>query len=497
MPATDKIKHLVLLMMENRSFDHFFGFLKSPSYPINGLNGDESNPDAEGNPVKVSRDARISGDLLPDPGHDFLDVNEQIFGNRGGLQDSTPLMSGFIKNYQSHTGNAQKAKRILKCFDPARIPVITTLAQQYAVCDNWFSSVPGPTLPNRAFVHFGTSMGRLDMSPDYGGTFNTIYEVLDKRGISSKIYFHDSTLAQTVSFLGKNQGRFFFEFNDFLKACKKGALPNYSVVEPLFNSDSEFAANDQHPDHDVAEGDSLIRRVYSAIRKNQQLWESTMLVIVYDEHGGLYDHVAPPSTANPDGKNNTLHNFKFDRLGVRVPAVIVSPYIKQGTIISSKDTKNYFDHTSVIATARKLFTSDFATNALTERDRQADTLDICLNLDTPRTDTVQFAVASNAASNGAGAKSFSFAAAAKPKRVKTKPLTELQRSQIQQALALEATLPPNQHSGKSASSFKTEEDVASFLREVKKKFLAAARKAERTNGDHRPRTRAAKIGRKK
>jgi len=496
MPATDKIKHLVLLMMENRSFDHFFGFLNSRSYPINGLSGDESNPDADGNPVRVSRDARISGDLLPDPGHDFLDVNEQIFGNRAGIQDSTPLMTGFIKNYQSHTGSAQKAKRIMKCFDPARIPVITTLAQQYAVCDNWFSSVPGPTLPNRAFVHFGTSMGRLDMSPDYGGPFNTIYEVLDKRGISSKIYFHDSTIAQAISFLGKNQGKFFFEFNDFLKACKKGALPNYSVVEPLFNSDSEFAANDQHPDHDVAEGDSLIRRVYSAIRKNQPLWESTMLVIVYDEHGGLYDHVAPPPTVNPDGKNNTLHNFKFDRLGVRVPAVVVSPYVERGTIINT-----LFDHTSVIATARKLFTSDFATNALTERDKQANTLDVCLNLDAPRTDTVQFAVASNIASNGAGAKSFSLPpAAAKPKRAARKPttsLTELQRSQIQQALALEASLPLKQHSGKSASSFRTEEDVASFLREVNKKLLAVARKAERNNGSVQPRPRAAKPGRKK
>lgn len=497
MPAADKIKHLVLLMMENRSFDHLLGFLKSAEYPINGLAGNEFNPDADGNPVNVSRDARISGDLLPDPGHDFLDVNEQIFGNRGGIPGADPLMSGFIKNYQSHTNNPQKAKRIMRCFDPARLPVITTLAQEFAVFDNFFSSVPGPTLPNRAFVHFGTSMGRLDMSPDYGGPFNTIHEVLDKRKISSRIYFHDSTLAQTVSFLGKNQGKFFFEFNDFLKDCKKGGLPNLSIVEPRFSSDDEFAANDQHPDHDVAEGDSLIRRVYAAIRKNQPLWESTMLIILYDEHGGLYDHVPPPATVNPDGKNNTLHNFNFDRLGVRVPAVIVSPYIQRRTIISSRETKNFFDHTSIISTARKLFTSDYATNFLTERDKQADTLEICLNLDKPRTDTVQFAQPKAAVAP----KSFSFAApSAKPKRLVRKPLTELQRSIIVQALALEASLPPKLHSGKSASSFTTEQDVARFLREVNKKLLAVARKAEKraadASGNGHSHRKSAKTGRK-
>lgn len=484
MAAIDRIKHLVLLMMENRSFDHMFGFLKSAEYKIDGLNGDESNPDANGKPVTVSRDAQYSGDLNPDPGHDFLDVNEQIFGNRSGAGAAN--MQGFVKNYQSITNNPQKARRTMKCFDPARIPVLTTLAREFAVCDRFFSSVPGPTLPNRAFVHFGTSRGRLDMAPDYGGNFLTIYELLDKDkntpGVGSRVYVNDSSIAFTLSYLTKNQGRFFGEFNDFRKECQKGTLPSYSVVEPRFNSqmDDRFAANDQHPDHGVDRGEEFIKNVYGMIRGKQELWESTMLVIIYDEHGGLYDHVPPPTTVSPDGRVSPLQDFKFERLGVRVPAVVVSPYIKRGTIMSA-----LFDHTSVIATARKLFTNSPATNALTERDKQANSLDVCLNLDVPRTDTVIFAKPSAAPPPvmvGAGVMSTAARrrGTAQEPEAEPEPLSDFQRSMLQVALAMESKLPLKHHSGKSVRSFKSEHEVAVFLEDVKKKTLKSAAKKKKT-----------------
>ena len=471
--ATNKIKHLVLVMMENRSFDHFFGFLKSADYPINGLTGNETNPAPDGTQVKVNKAAQNAGDLWPDPGHFLPEVNEQIFSNKNGVDDGTPLMTGFVKNYQGHTNNPKKARKIMKCFDPARIPVLTTLAKEYAICDNWFSSVPGPTLPNRAFVNYGTSMGRVDMAPDWGGNFKSIYELLDTEtpSVSTKIYFHDSTITQQIAYLKKNQGKFFGTFDNFLKDCKNGTLPTYTVVEPRFNSDDAFAANDQHPDHEVAEGERLISDVYTALRKNKALWESSMLVIVYDEHGGLYDHVPPPKTVNPDGKNSSLPFFDFQRLGVRVPAVVVSPYIKKGTIIGTQ-----FDHTSIIATARKLFTKGFPANALSERDKQANTLDVCITLDTPRTDTVNFPKPAKqiVEPEGMGLMAAMVIAKPKPKPKVVHEMSDFQLAMLHQGLALESELPAQQQSGKTIRSFKTEHDVAKYLRDLRGKLQAPA-----------------------
>src|SRR5262249_28789578 len=153
-------------------------------------------------------------------------------------------------------------------------------------------SIPGPTLPNRCYAHCATSMGRIDMNPIWFEASKTIYEQLRQGNVSTKIYFHDATMVMTFKNFLKDQS-YFGTFDDFLDACGNGKLPAYSFVEPRYNADdtNHLGANDQHPDHDIAEGETLIQDVYNAIRKNQAVWESTVLVIVYDEHGGLYDHV--------------------------------------------------------------------------------------------------------------------------------------------------------------------------------------------------------------
>jgi phospholipase C len=171
MPAPlGRIKSLVVLMMENRSFDHMFGRMMSPAYHIDGLTGTESNPDSAEQETRFLR--RYPGRRShPRPGSShFADVNLQIFGNPQGVPDGGPAMKGFVESYQTHTHNAAKSRRIMKCFSPDKVPVLTTLAKQYAICDRWFSSVPGPTLPNRSYIHSATSIGRVDMSPIYGPT---------------------------------------------------------------------------------------------------------------------------------------------------------------------------------------------------------------------------------------------------------------------------------------------------------------------------------------
>ncbi len=451
-------------MMENRSFDHLFGFLKSDLYPIEGLTGNESNLDGQGEPVKVSTDANYSGDLGTDPGHHFPDVNIQIFGNIEGA--GAPTMSGFVIDYQKMCGgNLSKSRRIMKCFTSKRVPVITTLAQQYAVCDHWFSSIPGPTLPNRSFAHAATSVGRLDMNPTWFDEAKTIYELLGESGVSSKIYFHDLSMAQTFKNLQLgDQNKYFGQFNRFLDDCEKGTLPAYSFVEPRFNADNSgdaLPANDQHPDHDVQEGETLILDVYNAVRKSP-LWESTILLIVYDEHGGTYDHVPPPATMNPDGKFCIDPAFDFTRLGVRVPAVVISPWIEPETIDS-----NQYDHASIVATARKLFLgADWQTKFLTARDQAALTFDGLLTRDTPRTDTVNPKQPFRQTTP-----------AVRAARQAALPLSDFQKTQVGLTQLVNQGLPPDRQSPIAVESIQTQADAAAFHKDVLSRAMPQAEKA--------------------
>jgi phospholipase C len=386
-----KIEHLVVLMLENRSFDHMLGFLRTPDYPIDGLTGTESNPSSDGTPdIAVTHNALPAGDLNPDPGHDFEDVNYQLFGTRTPAAGAPATMKGFVRSYATIDDSHRHGTSIMKCFAPSRLPILSTLATQYAVCDRWFSSVPGPTIPNRMFAHAGTSLSRVVPDPDLG-SLHTIFERFDTdpafKTSDYRIYHQDGfTLLLTIGHLIDDQHGF-RDYNEFAEDCRHGDLPAYTFIEPRYANDSHggtfYAANDQHPDHDVMEGERLIRDVYIALRDNTKLWHSTLLLIVYDEHGGIYDHVIPPSI--PASGDPAIDNtFRFDRLGPRVPAVLVSPYIAPKTIVRTP-----LEHSSIVGTVRKLFGPG---STPLGRDATAATFDfgVIPHLDTPRTDRVRF-----------------------------------------------------------------------------------------------------------
>ncbi|HEV2705848.1 MAG TPA: alkaline phosphatase family protein [Pyrinomonadaceae bacterium] len=518
-----KIEHLVVLMMENRSFDHALGFLKSSSWPIDGLNGTETNPNTQGVQVRVTPDARYAGDLLADPGHDFISVNEQIFGNSQGT-GTGPFMKGFVKSYQSKTGNVTKSHNVMKCFAPGRLPALSTLAREYGVCDRWFSSVPGPTLPNRAFAFGATSLGRVDMNPNYL-TLKTIFELLDSNGVASKIYYTDWTIGLAVGYIIQRARKFLFFFDDFIKDCKNNRLPAFSFIEPRFNDFSDrgqfFPASDQHPDHNVFQGEKVIKAVYDALTSNRQTWESTLLVITYDEHGGLYDHVTPPATVNPGDKPPGTTTFNFERLGVRVPAVLVSPFIPRGTIV-----RKVFDHTSIIATARKLFLRDPDKSFLTERDRRALTFEDSLTLASPRQGKVTIPQPTNAPSNfKAGAKASARAGAQKGRAGATRAaakkefeaeialastvgaaagsqdggLSDFQATMIQHAFVLDTALPSQQQTDTLVSAIRTEQDAAGYLAAIRARIAEERRQGTRgaASSSSSPRASASrKAGRK-
>jgi phospholipase C len=394
-PGLDQLQHLVVCMMENRSFDHMLGGMKADNPQIDGLDGSENNPDPNGAPVVVSADAAYRGQLTPDPDHAFPAVDKQLFN--GALNRAVPGMQGFVASYYDQQHDVAHAGNVMKYFAPSKLPVLTTLAREFALFNAWFASIPGPTLCNRAFAHYGTSFGQVGMTWWYGGQpIASIYDRLIDDGYSAKVYYFDaksSTLE--VPNLLKNQPAVFGTYPDFLAACKAGTLPNYSFIEPNYSDHdaddgSELLASDQHPDHDVREGERFIASVYNAIRRNAQLWASTALLIVYDEHGGLFDHVPPPAcpkddfTAKPEETGGMP--FDFDRLGVRVPAVLVSPWVLRGTVVPST---RVFDHASIPATVSDHFAVHYAGQGARER-AAGKFLDI-LSLGQMRTDGFLFA----------------------------------------------------------------------------------------------------------
>lgn len=399
-PGLDKLKHIVVLMMENRSFDHMLGALKAADARIEGLTGNEFNLDTTGKEAPVKAQAAYQGQLDPDPDHHFPGVDLQIFDG-SMAPDRIPTMGGFVKSYFAERHDVRHSRLIMNYFAPEKLPVLTTLALEFAVFNGWFSSIPGPTLCNRAFAHYGTSFGHVGMNIFYPNTtIKSIYQRLDAAGKTAKIYYFDtrSSTMEVVNLL-QHQPQFFGIHEQFLADCKAGQLPDYSFIEPNYSDHDGDAgallASDQHPDHDVREGERLIASVYNAIKGNASLWESTALLITYDEHGGIYDHVGPPA-CTPDGfvaqpaDTGTGKPFMFDRLGVRVPAILVSPWIPRGTVVPGAGApgERNFEHASIPATVTNLFLGNY--DERTVREKQAQTFLDLLTLNQMRVDAPDF-----------------------------------------------------------------------------------------------------------
>jgi phospholipase C len=371
-----KIKHVFVLMLENRSFDHMLGFSgitgtdASTGAPtaIDGLTGEESNSYG-GQTYKVARGA---ADTMPNgPGHNFEDALEQLCGEgatyASGGAYPTITNAGYVSNHaRSHLDDANGAMR---CFTPDQVPVLTALAREFLVCDRWFCSMPGPTEPNRWFVHAGTS-GDFDNSPTtteifeamapFGGIAfkgGTVYDALRKAGVKFRIYSGDGF--PNVAELAGVSVR--WDIGDFADFARHVGSPSYDAaytfLEPNYDvvPGGKFDGGDsQHPSGSVAAGERLIKKTYEAIRKSPH-WNDSVLVITYDEHGGFYDHVVPPK-ARATGSKGRAHGFTFDQLGPRVPTIIVSPLVPKNTISHAT-----FEHSSIPASLVDLFALDWST----------------------------------------------------------------------------------------------------------------------------------------
>ena len=409
--AIDRIENWVVLMFENRSFDSLLGHLPHIEAG-DGLRGREIALPYPGGEVAVVPDARFT-DPLPDPGEGYANVNVQLFGsylpasNAGrsaypifpNFMDppynlpadaGTPSMDGFAVDFHANFAwekerepSPEEMQTIGRVFTPQTAPAINALAREYAVFTRWFCEAPTCTFPNRSFFHAGTSMGKLDNEAILNYAWDlrapNLFDLLTDRDIPWRVYYDRS---QVVPDCAINLAGLLHidEWRDravhreqFFAAAAAGTLPTYSWVEPklMFGE-----LDDYHPPTDIRTGERLLASVYEAVRSSPQ-WESTALLVLFDEHGGCYDHVPPPPAPVPDDYPGE-QDFGFDRFGPRIPAIVVSPYTERETVVG--DT---FHTCSVLRTLRERL--DLGP-ALTRRDAAAPGLEVAFNRSDPRTD---------------------------------------------------------------------------------------------------------------
>ncbi len=331
----NKIDHIIVLMMENRSFDHMLGYLKLEGgrTDVDGLTADMFNRSKDGGIHRVRHLENTAFEL--DPRHEGNCVDEQISDGNGG----------FVLNFERMHHPADPGG-VMGYYNASDLLVYDHLAREFAICDRWFSSVPGQTWPNRLYSVAGRGDGSRENRrlPLYDEP--SFIRHLDARGVSWRWYCHDFAtlrlidgdyrLGHTDHFFSFSENSI-FETEDFLSHAAAGNLAAVSWIDPNFANFGKLSySNDDHAPANVRAGQTLVNTLYQALVESS-VWNKSLLIIVYDEHGGFYDHVTPPAA--------TDDNPQFRRYGCRVPALIVSPWVKPGQV-----SHTLFDHTSIIKT---------------------------------------------------------------------------------------------------------------------------------------------------
>ncbi|GLS18543.1 phosphoesterase [Labrys miyagiensis] len=342
-----QFEHVVVLMLENRSFDHLFGYLgKGEGVPPQGFVNTLRSGGTE-----TPFTTRKAGDFIAvgqGPSHSLKQTNEQLFGVTKPTPEQSaqvPPMTGFVQSFYTSLSydlrrhpTDHELQQVMNCFDPVQIPVLSELARSFVLCDHWFSDVPGPTMPNRAFVHAATSQGytyNADWKPKF--TCKTIYDRINADpALSWRVYSHDEDdVHELYPDLDKNAANHVpFEVN-FTADVADDRLATYSFITPAFIGSPQHPVNSMHAPADIRPAEKLVADIYQALKSAPEVWKKTLFIIVFDECGGYFDHVPPPACVSPDGipgrtDESFLVPFDFQRLGLRVPTILVSPWLQPG-----------------------------------------------------------------------------------------------------------------------------------------------------------------------
>ena len=350
-----KIQHVVVLMQENRSYDSYFGALHNEGQPASTAEPTSGNP----NPLKAGTSIQpfltTNECTVADLNHSWNGTHQEWNGGQ---------MNGFT------AANVDPAdptgSRAMGYFDNHVLPFYYGIANQFAIADHYFASVLTQTFPNRFYLLTGTSFGHIanDLPPKGGFTQKTVFQLLDQAKVSWKIYLASFQVEQLFSYVQQHASHV-TTMRQYFKDAASGKLPQVSFVEsdPFGNVNTE---SDEHPPANVQVGEKFTHDVMTALVKSPN-WSSSAMFLAYDEHGGYYDHVAPPPAPKPDNIAPMLKAGDapgaFDRYGIRVPAIVISPYAKKHFV-----SHTVYDHTSIL----HFIETRFGLPTLTKRDKAAD-----------------------------------------------------------------------------------------------------------------------------
>lgn len=423
----ESFKHVVVLQLENRTLDNLLGYLYpsgvSPQgQPFNGLASQHfSNPippyapESNRGSVSVSKAAELLNPVV-DPAEQYGAVNVALYNefnpllNQLAKQQSDftapynvpdqgaffpPPMSGFVTAFywsllsMGKAGTYDEYSTIMQCYPPGIVPVISQLARNYAVCDSWHCAVPSQTYTNRAFFHAASSSGFVINAPSirwpFENTAPTIFQSLTKADRTWTIYYDGLDVVPLTRLLHyptlgnfPDAAPYFKDMTSFYDDVAAGSLPDYTFIQPRFLLET----NSYHPDYGapaVKRGEMLVNDVYQAIRNsnspNGSNYLNTLLIVTFDEGGTCFDHVPPPQALEPGDGYAGQDGFRFDRLGQRIPTLLISPWIPSGTVFNTP-----FDATSLMRTLE----DKFGLSPLTARDAVSTSLSSLPCLPAPR-----------------------------------------------------------------------------------------------------------------
>jgi len=359
-PRNSGIEHIVVMMMENRSFDHLLGWLPGADGRQAGL----TYTDAAGvaySTYPLAPDYQGCGHNDPDHSYDGARIEYN-----GGACD------GWLRTSESTLPSGATDLYPIGYYGQSDVAFLAHAAPGWTACDRYFSGILGPTFPNRFYMH-AAQTDRLSNTFDLS-TLPTIWDRLAAAGLTGRYYFSD---APFLGLWGLKYTSISRPFGQFLEDCANGTLPQVSFVDPKFIDEESGTSNDDHPFSDIRNGEVFMNAVYTAVTQSPA-WKHTVLVINFDEWGGFFEHVPPPPApvpkdgADPDG-----------RLGFRVPALIVSPYAARGVVSSTQ-----FDHTSIL----RMIEWRWNLAPLTVRDATANNLATALDFGKPNRSAPLYAV---------------------------------------------------------------------------------------------------------
>jgi phospholipase C len=349
-PESCGIEHIVVVMMENRSFDHFLGWLPNADGRQAGL----TFVDKSG----VSHATHsLSGDYTGCPN---ADPDHSYDGAR--VEYDHGLMDGFLRAGSNDVYS-------IGYYGEQDIPFYATLARNYTTCDRYFAAILGPTFPNRLFMH-AAQTDRLTNSTSIS-SLPTIWDRLASAGVSANYFFSNVpfTALWGAKYLGISR-----LYADFLVAAASGTLPAVSFVDPRYTVLDDGTGNDDHPHADIREGDLFLYQTFEAVAKGPK-WANTVFIVNFDEWGGFFEHVAPPRAAAPNFVDPDLVKGKA-LLGCRVPTVVASPFSRGKSCDDPRVSALVFDHTSVL----KLIEWRWGLAPLTARDASSDVANLAYAL---------------------------------------------------------------------------------------------------------------------